>query len=253
MIMGIDEAGRGSIFGPLIIGMALFDNDDLEELVDKGLKDSKLMTPKNRDKLYHEIIKRGKIDRIILTASEIDRAINDSNDNLNKIEIRSMAKLIIKHKPDKVYIDAVSSPENFKKELEISFKILGFKDFYFVENDQKKNNASLEQYFQKKKTKTPINRRLKKVGIIAENKADINYPVVSAASVVAKVERDLTLREIEKKFDLSKNSLGKGYPNNDTKKFLENNKISILENKKKWNFIRYTWKWAPLQQILRNK
>ena len=49
------------------------------------------------------------------------------------------------------------------------------------------------------------------VKIISEHKADINYPVVSAASVIAKVERDAEIKKLSEKFG----DVGSGYPHDD--------------------------------------
>ena len=69
--------------------------------------------------------------------------------------------------------------------------------------------------------------------MIVENKADFTYPIVSAASIIAKVERDFELNKIEKKYNLK---LGCGYPHDkDTL-----NAINKLE-KVYPNFIRKSW------------
>jgi ribonuclease HII len=250
MIMGIDEAGRGSVFGSLIIGAAMFDDENIQDLIDKGLKDSKLMSRGGRDRLYRNIIRRGKIDRIIITAEEIDQAILSRTDNLNKLEIRSMAKLIIRYKPQKVLIDAVSSPEYFIKELTNTFRTMNFKDYVF--KDTKPKKPSLLNFMQDKSkmNSTAGQRKKPRTVIIAENKADLKYPIVSAASVVAKVERDRSLKILEKEFRLADGELAKGYPNKDAEKFILQHQQQIKE--KKWSFIRYSWNWEPLQKIIKS-
>ena len=59
-----------------------------------------------------------------------------------------------------------------------------------------------------------------KVELVAEHKADVNYPVVAAASILAKVTRDREIEKIKKKVG----NVGSGYPADPvTKAFLEKN------------------------------
>jgi len=45
---GIDEAGRGAVIGPLVIACVTISSDREHELLDLGVKDSKLLTPAER-------------------------------------------------------------------------------------------------------------------------------------------------------------------------------------------------------------
>ena len=51
LVAGIDEAGRGPVLGPLVLAGVLFKEDALEVLVDIGVKDSKILTPRKRSEL----------------------------------------------------------------------------------------------------------------------------------------------------------------------------------------------------------
>jgi ribonuclease HII len=75
-----------------------------------------------------------------------------------------------------------------------------------------------------------------KVQIISEHKADKKYPIVSAASIIAKVERDKAIKEIEEKYG----EVGCGYPTDPkTIKFLE----KYLKKYGKYpEFVRKSWK-----------
>jgi len=54
-IIGIDEVGRGSIAGPVAVGVALLDNQrDLQSWPAK-LKDSKLLSEKTREEIYPSV------------------------------------------------------------------------------------------------------------------------------------------------------------------------------------------------------
>lgn len=48
-VAGVDEAGRGPVIGPLVIGVAVIDEKNIERLRDIGVKDSKQLTPGQRE------------------------------------------------------------------------------------------------------------------------------------------------------------------------------------------------------------
>jgi ribonuclease HII len=57
LLCGVDEAGRGAIAGPLVVGGVVMREDTIEELVRLGVKDSKLLSPNRRFALYDAIAK----------------------------------------------------------------------------------------------------------------------------------------------------------------------------------------------------
>jgi len=202
LIAGVDDAGRGSILGPLVIAGILVKEEDLQKLIDLGVKDSKLLTPKRRRKLVEEIKKIAvKCYVLKLSPSEIDKVVNSGRKlhRLNRLEAKAMAKVIEELKPDMVYVDASDVvPERFKQHIQ---EYLPFK-----------------------------------VKIISEHKADQKYPIVSAASVIAKVERDKAIEEIKREYG----EVGCGYPTDPkTIKFLEEclNKFGEYPH-----FVRKSWK-----------
>jgi len=196
-ILGIDEAGRGSVIGPMVIGGVLIDEKDSNKLKIIGVKDSKLLSPKQREALYPKIKKIAK-DHVILkiSAKEIDELRKTTN--LNKIEAEKMAQIIKAMKADKAYVDAPQvSTEKFKNIL--------------------------------------LTLAKNKTEIIAENYADLKYPVVSAASIIAKVERDKDIEKIKKivGFDF-----GVGYSHDQRSiEFVK----KCLKEKKYLEFIRQSW------------
>lgn len=204
-ILGIDEAGRGAVIGPLLIAGALAEEKDLPKLKAIGVKDSKLLSPKQREKLYPQIKKILKDFVIIkISAKQIDEL--RKRINLNKIEAEKMAQIIKAVKADKAIVDAPQvSTEKFKDYL----------------------NALA-------KSKTEI---------IAENFADRKYVIVAAASILAKVERDREIREIEKK---NKIFVRTGYPHD------ENTIIFLKSCKGKFpDFVRKSW--ITVQEMLKKK
>ena len=54
MLCGVDEAGRGSVMGPLVVGVVYAGDDSALRAI--GVKDSKKLTPKRREAMYDEIL-----------------------------------------------------------------------------------------------------------------------------------------------------------------------------------------------------
>jgi len=197
LIAGIDEAGRGPVIGPMQMCICVIDSNDNAMLKKIGVKDSKLLTKEQRDTLYIEIKKNAKeYHSISISANEIDQ--QREKDSLNYIEIKMQAKLINKLKTDvgAIYIDCPQT--------------------------------SLEAY--KNKLYALIDKDVK---LIVENKADLNYPVVSCASIIAKVDRDVEIERVQKELGFD---LGCGYPHDEVT-------IKALKKleKAKPEFIRKSW------------
>jgi len=156
LVAGVDEAGRGCVVGPLVIAGVLMKEETLPLLVQLGVKDSKLLSPKKREALAVEIARLAEKHIVMkLSPLEIDRVVESGRrlHKLNRLEAQTMATVIEALKPDVAYVDAADVvEERFKHHIQegLSFK----------------------------------------AKIIAEHKADRTYPVVSAASIIAKVERD---------------------------------------------------------------
>ena len=168
MFCGVDEAGRGPAMGPLVV-CALFVTDDAR-LKEIGVKDSKKLTPKAREKMYDEIMEAADdVSLIIASASDIDERM--ASLSLNEIELRMFADAVKKRPVTAVYADCPDVNEmRFSSEL-----------------------SSL----------TGGNT------VIGKHKADDTYPVVSAASIIAKVTRDRMIQEISEKLG---EDIGSGYP-----------------------------------------
>ncbi len=197
-ILGIDEAGRGAVIGPMVIAGVLIEKRDEQVLKELKVRDSKLLTVRQREFFYHKVADIAKDYLVIkIPANEIDELRKTKN--LNRIEAEKMAEIIRALKPDVAVVDAPQvSADKFKQYLSALAK-----------NDTE---------------------------IIAENKADKNYPVVAAASVLAKVERD---REIEKIKKMVGVDFGVGYSHDErTIKFLQ----ELIDKDKKFpDFVRKSW------------
>ena len=107
-ILGVDEAGRGCVMGPLVIAGVLIDESSQPKLLELGVKDSKLLSRRRREQLAKEI-KQIAIDTHIvkLSPAEIDKAVNRRKKlyKLNRLEAKTMAKVIEALRPDVAIVD----------------------------------------------------------------------------------------------------------------------------------------------------
>lgn len=174
LVMGIDEAGRGSVIGPMVLCGYVVEENMLEELVKTGVADSKTLEPEKREEIYRRIIELAyRCEVRIVEAKKVNESLKTrGNKGLNFLEVSIMAEMINSIKPRKVIID---SPERNTEKLEsIIRQMLSIED----------------------------------VEIICENKADHTYPIVSAASIIAKVTRDREIAKLRRIYG----DFGSGYP-----------------------------------------
>lgn len=210
-IAGVDDAGRGSAIGPLVIAGVLIKEQDLPKLTQLKVKDSKLLTPQRREALAPQIKQIAENHAIIkLTPMEIDDIVLNGRrlHKLNWLEAQTMARVLEVLKPEKAYVDASDVlEERFKQDI--------------------LNCLSFE------------------IPIVSEHKADRTYPIVSAASIIAKVERDRDIAELAMKHG----NFGSGYPSDPrTIDFLEK---YLQKNREYPDFVRKSWK--PVQKAIGNR
>ena len=173
---------KGPVIGPLVIAGVTFEND--LELIENNVRDSKKITSKRREILSKKIKESAVNYEIsLISASDIDHMRKVMT--LNEIEVNAFNRIIEKLKPDICYVDAADvNNERFGKNI--------------------------------------LSRLSFKPDIISKHKADDIYPIVGAASILAKTSRDeevqMIAQELEKKLDIP---LGSGYPADPvTQKFL---------------------------------
>jgi ribonuclease HII len=202
LIAGVDEAGRGCVIGPLVVAGIAVKVETLPLLSELGVKDSKLLSPKKREELYPEIIRlTEKYQTIKVLPYQIDKAVESARKlhKLNRLEAQTMAQVIEALKPDEVYVDAADTVEyRFRNHIQECLKI--------------------------------------KTRIISKHKADKIFPVVSAASIIAKVERDREIASLR----LEYGDFGSGYlTDQKTMSFLRR----LLEKNGEYpSFVRKSWK-----------
>ncbi|HVY01933.1 MAG TPA: ribonuclease HII [Candidatus Nanoarchaeia archaeon] len=204
LILGIDDAGRGPLIGPMFLAGVLVEKDKEKELKEIGAEDSKTLTHPTRIRLSKEIMQRVVGFHVERTdANDIDSSIL-SGTNLNTLEAKKAANIIntlTKGKKDTilVIVDCPSvNTQAWRKTL-----------MSFVQTD-----ADIE--------------------VVCEHKADANYPSVSAASILAKVAREDSVTELKKKFG----DFGSGYPSDPyTKEFLKKQGSALKDS----GLFRKTW------------
>ena len=210
MICGVDEAGRGPVIGPLVVAGIKLEDDS--KLIELKVKDSKKITPKRR-RILSKMITEITLDYEILVIPAKD--IDDMRKvmTLNEIEVNAFTNIIKKLRPLICYVDSADVNENrFGDDI---LSGLSFK---------------------------PI--------IVSKHKADDKYPIVSAASILAKTRRDQEVQNIAKELVNKLNlPLGSGYPADPiTQKFLNTwvDKFGKLPP-----YTRHSWRTA--QNILNEK
>jgi ribonuclease HII len=159
VICGVDEAGKGSVLGPMVVaGIGVFSE---ERLADLGVKDSKLLSPKERERLYVQIRRRCKVATVTINAQEIDAIRTEMT--MNACVARAHAQVITKLAPSCAYVDAC--------------------------------DVNCFRYAEMVKAHLPSSCE-----IVSEHHADEKFMVVSAASIVAKVVRDRAITRLAKKY-----------------------------------------------------
>ncbi len=219
-ISGIDEAGRGSILGPLVIASVTADKKTIRKFSRIGIKDSKQLSPRNREAFAKIIMDESenvivsklsekKIDKSVRLRKEYLRNKNFIVSNkiigLNELEAYSMSKIINNLDSHSVYVDSCDvKPERFRKRI--------------------------ENY---------LNKNIK---IHSRHKADEKFIIVAAASVIAKYTRDREIVKLERRFG----NIGSGYPSDPiTRIFLQK---WLKNHRDKPEFARKSWKtWEDLQ------
>jgi ribonuclease HII len=203
-LCGVDEAGRGPVIGPLVVASFSISEDKLKHIESLGVKDSKKLTAKRRTELFSEILGlQGIYYFRVLSPNFLNKEMK--NHTLNQIELLAFKEAIVGLKVpinraicDSCDVNANRFSDNLKEALGDEF-------------------SSCE--------------------IIASHKAEDKYPIVAAASILAKVKRDELIKKIEKDAGVS---FGSGYPSDPkTIKFLED---YYKINNSFPDFVRTEWK-----------
>ncbi|XP_049872321.1 ribonuclease H2 subunit A [Pectinophora gossypiella] len=218
-MLGVDEAGRGPVLGPMVYGVAYCPVSQKKVLEDLGCADSKALTEEKRDDIFTKMLTEVESLGNVGWAAEIISPNYISNSmyrrakhSLNEVSMNSAIDLIKKVAESganitEVYVDTVGPPEKYQ--------------------------ARLSEIFPKYK-------------ITVAKKADSIYPIVSAASIVAKVTRDHALKvwKFQEGLDMDHTEFGSGYPGDPlTKKFIREQIDNVFGYPL---LVRFSWSTAEL-------
>jgi ribonuclease HII len=200
LVAGVDEAGRGPVIGPMVMAITVIDKEKEGYLKSIGVKDSKMLSPRQREDLMKDICHHCKCHVVKITAKQLNEWMKVRS--LNQIEADAAADLIF-HLPelDKVETIYIDSPDPVARK------------FVWRMN---------------------LNKKIKEK-IHASHKADVIFPICSAASIVAKTTRDAEIEKIKKELGCNFNT---GYSHDPaTIKCLEENINNPILRK----YLRMEW------------
>lgn len=211
--LGIDEAGRGPVLGPMVYACAYWDKNMEKDIESHfGFADSKKLSSETRENMYNSINEYSyliKYEKIVFSPEELSfKMLERQKISLNKISQSAAADLIRKvldkgYNLKNVFVDTVGPPKQYQELLKSKFPHLN---------------------------------------ITVEAKADAKYPTVSTASIVAKVTRDKIVEkwEYKEKGESFSTNTGSGYPSDPyTTQWLKENYNEVFGYP---SFARFSWK-----------
>lgn len=215
LCLGIDEAGRGPVLGPMVYAALFCPADQEQKLKEMECADSKQLKEEDREKILDKLNEENKFCGYaikVLSPNTIStNMLARVKYNLNEISHGAAIALIDTLyngrglNITKVFLDTVGDPTKYENKLAKIFP---------------------------------------KLKIKVSKKADSLYPCVSAASICAKVSRDYVLKNWKHKEDVSVNEFGSGYPGDPkTKKFLTDTLDPVFGFVK---LIRFGWSTAAV-------
>ena len=103
-ICGVDEAGRGSVLGPLVVAGVRASRAQLTKLRKAGVRDSKALQPARREQLCRIIRNTAEVTVSTAGPSSVDRVVRRGA--LNELEAVRMARVIARLGADISYVDS---------------------------------------------------------------------------------------------------------------------------------------------------
>jgi len=206
--VGVDEAGRGPVIGPLIVCAMSIPSEDYSILNEMGVRDSKSLTKKKRESVY-ELLNEKAVERnwgvgiVVCEPSRIDH--NKLSSNLNLLEVDLFSEAIIdsidNNKSGSIFLDACD-----------------------VKQERFGNNVKLK-----------LGDLWSDWRVVSEHSMDSSNALVSAASIVAKVTRDNAMQKLSNDIGME---LGSGYPSDPkTRASME----TLVSGKTPHDCLRWTW------------
>jgi len=181
ILIGQDETGKGEWWGPMTVASVAMKVSDIIDLQLMGVMDSKKLKDQKINYLFNEIQKKAVSLRVISIGT---KRFNELYEQF--------------HSEDKVLDDLLAWGHS--KALE---EVLGNSNI-----DLRGSKVIIDE-FNKIKTQERIKSLIDKNNllIIQEHKADVNFPIVSIASICARYARNIGVNDLEKKYKINfKNS-----------------------------------------------
>jgi ribonuclease HII len=213
--IGVDEAGRGPAIGPLVVCALSIPKEDRGILNNIGVDDSKNLSKIRRESIHAEIVSISKlrgweIGLIHCDAGKIDRWMEFGT--LNTLEVMLFAEAIT-------------------KATEITSKFTLFLDACDVDAERFGRNVS-----------SALGKRSNGFKIISKHRMDSTDAITGAASIIAKVNRDLAIDKLSKELGVD---LGSGYPSDmKSKTAIEDLCREEIPNdclRRKWSNVERAW------------
>lgn len=157
LVLGLDEAGRGSVLGPLVIGGFLVPEASLDRLPELGARDSKQIDARERRATFARLATVGRRFSVVLPPARVDAAVRFGR--LNDLEAEAFAELVRRCRPETAYVDAC--------------------------------DPVAARFGRRIRALAGTGSR-----IVARHHADRDLPIVGAASIVAKVLRDRAIARL---------------------------------------------------------
>ncbi|OGL73385.1 ribonuclease HII [Candidatus Uhrbacteria bacterium RIFCSPHIGHO2_12_FULL_60_25] len=211
--VGIDEAGRGCVIGPLVVACVAADEADRKWFWTNNVRDSKIVPPKQRDELAKRIKDRCWFELRVAHPLEIDEAVRDRSRTLNGLELEIMADLLREFRdeyPERDALALVDAPSiNAQGFLEKLYSASGWDD--------------MEHLY-------------------AKHEADRTDRTVAAASILAKTERERLIAKIKNECGVD---FGSGYCHDER---TINHLQTAPQNA---TYVRWTWATVRPQPLLK--
>ncbi|OQR66109.1 ribonuclease H2 subunit A-like [Tropilaelaps mercedesae] len=183
-VLGIDEAGRGPVLGPMVYGTAYWPISKAKTFEEMGLDDSKTLSEADRERLFDLYNAQSTISGwhlICISPVTISKAMlskDNARESLNEVSHNAAISLIRRAlargvRVAEVYVDTVGPPDKYQSKLQNIFP---------------------------------------DIKITVSKKADSLFKVVSAASICAKVARDRALKTWCWREGVIYENIGSGYP-----------------------------------------
>ena len=129
--IGSDEVGTGDYFGPIVVTACYVTKENIDFLLELGVKDSKKMTDSDILRVVPEVIKRIPYNTYILNNTKYNELYNEDM-NMNKMKAILHNKVLsffadkFKYPRDYAVVDQFENPRSYYNHLkDATFKVYG--------------------------------------------------------------------------------------------------------------------------------